>query len=340
MSVKDLRSALITGGGGFLGRHLASRLASEGVSVTVIDDLSCPNSTFACRELEHPHITCLQGSICDAEFIGALVQEHHLIAHLACLVGVEETIVQPALTASNLSGTLHIAACLRPDHLILFGSSADVYGLHSVLYDHPMREDDLVVYEHTGVGRWVYARVKALEENVLLNSTASCVVARIFNCYGPGMDEPVPKRVVPHFLHAIRQKQPLRINGDGRQVRSFCYYTDMIEGLMLAIAHGSRHRSSYRGVFNLGNPEPVTIRHLAELMNRIAVEEGVLDEPLPIELGVRLYSQPFDDGWSRIPDISRAYQILGFQPRSDLVQKLRELIRQPIQPTSVTQLYA
>jgi nucleoside-diphosphate-sugar epimerase len=197
----------------------------------------------------------------------------------------------------------------------MFGSSADVYGAHSRLYDRPMREDDLFVYENGRVNRWVYPHVKTLEENLIANSAARSAVVRIFNSYGPEMDYPAPKRVVPHFIDNLLNERPLLLSGDGSQRRSFCFVDDMIDGLVAVLRHATAHRATRNDCFNIGHPEPISIRDLARVMVAAAVDIGLVDAPPPIVAGRFVYSQEFDDGWHRMPDIGHARRTLGFAPR-------------------------
>src|SRR5262245_34549698 len=159
---------LLTGGAGFLGRHVARSLAMAGESVTVLDDLSCSNSSFDCPELEHAAIRCIAGSTLDAPLVRDRVRRHDAVLHLASVGGDAETICHPIETMRNLEGTMNVVQALTPSQVVLFTSSADVYGLHSHLYDRPMREDDMQVFEHSAVNRWVYPKIKALEENLVL----------------------------------------------------------------------------------------------------------------------------------------------------------------------------
>jgi nucleoside-diphosphate-sugar epimerase len=311
-------SVLITGGAGFLGRHLAARLERGGARVTVLDDLSCPNSTFDCASLAPPGIRKIRGSVFDRLLVTDLVRAHDAVVHLASVVGVEETVSHTIPTIENLNGTINVVRALTRDHVVVFGSSADVYGAHSHLYDRPMREDDLFVYENGRVNRWVYPHVKTLEENLIANGAARSVIVRIFNCYGPEMDYPAPKRVIPHFIDSILGKQPLLLSGDGAQRRSFCFVDDMIDGFVAVLKQASRDVGPRNDCFNLGHPEPISIRDLAELMVRCALDCGMLDAALPIIADRFDYSQEFDDRWHRTPDISRAQQALDFFPRVPL----------------------
>ena len=318
---------LITGGAGFLGRHLAASLAAQGDDVTVFDDLSSPNSRFDCPELSlDRRITCWKGTLRDEALVRELVAAHPVVIHLASVVGVEETVSRTVATVQNLTSTLHVVNALTPDHVVLFASSADVYGAHSHLYDRPMRETDCFVYEHGLVNRWVYPHVKALEENLIGNCRARAVILRVFNTYGPDMDFPAPKRVIPHFIASVLARRPLGLSGDGLQRRTFCHVEDMVRGFLLALAYAREQRAPGAECFNLGGHEAISIRELAHRVVDLALEAGFIEEPLRIEAGAFRYSQAFDDSWNRVPDLSRARERLGFAPVVSLEQGLRRTL--------------
>jgi len=318
--------ALVTGGAGFLGRHVARALAFGGARVTVLDDLSCRNSTFDAPELQSPDITLIEGSTLDAELVEELVAQHRTIVHFASIVGVEKTISEPVATVENLHGTLNITRHLRPDHSVLFSSSADVYGVHSHIHDGPMSEDDLQVFEHSGINRWVYPKVKSLEENLVANSPARSAIARVFNSYGPGMDFPHGKRVVPQFIDRLRHNQPLQISGDGRQLRSLCYYEDTVRGCLDALRHVRSAAAGSVLTVNIGSDHAVPVVEIARELLSHALALGLVTDPPPLECGAQLYSQAFDDSWSRTPDLTRARKVLGFSPQVTLDDGLRRTL--------------
>jgi nucleoside-diphosphate-sugar epimerase len=302
---------------------LANALAASGTRVTVLDDLSCSNSTFDCADLQHERIRCVRGSVFDRGLVNGLVAQNRTVVHFASVVGVEETISHIKRTVENLNGTLNVVGALSPEHVALFASSADVYGAHSHLYDHAMREEDYFLFQNAAVNRWVYPHVKALEENLITNSVARSVVIRVFNTYGPAMDFPAPKRVIPHFIDRVLSGQPLRLSGDGSQRRSFCYVDDMIRGMVLALAYTASQAPAFSQCFNLGSPDPITMRELANKIVGVALEVGLLDEPCPIRPHAFHYSQSFDDTWSRVPDITRSKTVLGFSPSVFLAEGLK-----------------
>ena len=306
--------ALITGGAGYLGRHVALALAQAGHRVTVLDDLSCTNSRFEVAELSHPSIRCVRGSTNETDW-APLLAEHRMVVHFASVVGVEETIRNPLPTIRNLEGTTRLAAALTADHIAVFGSSADVYGLHSHLHDRSMQEDDLQVYEHAGVHRWVYSRVKGLEEILLSDSAARTMSLRFFNCFGPNMDFPNPKRVVPQFVGQVLAGKPLQVSGDGRQTRTLCYFQDLVDGIVMALRFLDDRPAGYASTVNLGGTETMTVLEIAHRVVEAALEVGLIDTPLPIETHAALYSREFDDTWNRVPDLTRARELFGYEPK-------------------------
>jgi nucleoside-diphosphate-sugar epimerase len=189
-----------------------------------------------------------------------------------------------------------------------------------------MRETDCFVYENGLVNRWVYPHVKALEENLIGNGRARSVIVRVFNTYGPDMDFPVPKRVIPHFVASVLARRPLRLSGDGLQRRTFCHVDDMVRGCLLALDHARARRAPGPECFNLGGEEPIAIRDLARRVVDLALELDLIAEPLPVVPDAFGYSQAFDDSWSRVPDVSRARESLGFAPRVPLAEGLRNML--------------
>jgi len=318
-------TALITGGAGYLGRHVALALARSGQRVTVLDDLSCANSSFGVPELSHPGICCVRGSTNGADW-PSLLADHRIVVHFASVVGVEETIGNPMGTIRNLEGTTALAAALTADHIAVFGSSADVYGLHSHVHDRPMHEDDLQVYEHAGVPRWVYSRVKGLEEILLSDSAARTMCLRFFNCFGPNMDFPNPKRVVPQFVGQVLAGKPLQVSGDGRQTRTLCYFQDLVDGIVGAVRFLEGREAGYSATVNLGGKETMSVLEIARRVIDAALDVGLIDAPLPIETHAALYSRGFDDTWNRVPDLTRARELFGYEPKVPVHDGLRRTL--------------
>jgi len=259
-----------------------------------------------------------------------LLDSHQSVAHFAApTVGVEQMLRTPGSQVGALHETTALAGLLTADHTLLFASTSDVYGLHSAHYgDKPMAEDDLTVYESPSVSRWNYSKVKALSENVFACCPARTVSARIFNAYGPGFDYPQARRVIPQFTAAVFAGQPLQVSGDGLQHRAFCHIDDLIRGLAQALDHGRSLPAAGNLAVNLGNPEGyVSIRDLAHLVAELALDGGFVTRTPQVAVGGYSYSEPFDDTWSRRPDITRARELLGYKPEMGLREGLTSVLR-------------
>ncbi len=321
-----MKRILVTGGAGFLGRHLCAALARAGNEVTALDDLSAANSSFDHPELRSERIRVVNGTTNDASLVRALVARHDGIVHFASVVGVEETMVNPIPTIQNVVGTFTLAQALEPRHYVLFGSSADVYGLHSRLYERPMHEDDLQVMESSLNDRWTYARVKSLEETLILRSPARSVIARIFNSYGPRMDHLFPRRLIPQFVTALLRGEPLRISGDGAQKRSMCFFEDSVRGLELCLRHAERQSAPYGVSVNIGHDESLSIAEVATVLGRVAREMKLISREPTLEYNASIYTHAFDDTWDRVPDVRRAQELLGFRAQVPFVDGIRRTL--------------
>ena len=235
--------------------------------------------------------------------------------------------VNPIPTIQNLVGTFSLARALEPRHFVLFGSSADVYGLHSHMYQRPMHEDDLQVMESSINDRWTYARVKSLEETLILKSPARSVVARIFNSYGPRMDHLAPRRLIPQLMAALVRGEPMRISGDGAQKRSMCFFEDSIRGLELCLRHAEQKAAPYGVAINVGHDETLSITEVAAQLGQAALEMKLISREPTLEFNAAIYSHKFDDTWHRVPDVRRAQELLGFRAQVPFAEGIRRTLR-------------
>lgn len=320
--------ALVTGAAGYIGRHLARRLAQRGHPVTAVDNLSSPNSAASVAELQQYGIEFQQCDVADAAAMRPLVERHPIVAHLASIVGVQAVIDRPRAMLDQMAGVAAIADALTSDHQVLLASSSDIYGMHSVLHHGaPIREDDLTVLEPPQVLRWSYAHMKALAESVFAGSVARAVGIRIFNCYGPGMDYPQPRRVIPAFALRIVQGKPLSISGDGSQQRAYCHVDDVVSGMVAALDYLAGCEPGTYEAINIGNPDgQMSIMDLAKLMVRLAIDHGVTDRSVDILTDSDLYTATFNDRWHRSVDISKARRLLGYAPRVTLEDGLSQVL--------------
>jgi len=300
-------TSLVTGGAGFLGSHLCDRLLADGHRVICVDNLD----TGTLENIEH---------IRSGDFV---FLEHDMVRHLEIEEQVDEVfhLASPASPIDYLRLPLHTlkvgsygthnALGLAKKHRarFLLASTSEVYGDPQV---HPQRED---YWGHVNpIGpRGVYDEAKRYAEALTMayhrQQGVDTHIVRIFNTYGPRM-RPKDGRAIPTFLRQARDGAPLTVFGDGAQTRSFCFVTDLIEGLVRLI------RSDEHAPVNIGNPEEYTILQLAEAVRGAT---GSASE-------IVYEALPQDDPAVRQPDISRAREILGWEPTVGLADGLRMTI--------------
>ena len=300
-------TSVVTGGAGFLGSHLCDRLLADGHRVICVDNLD----TGTLENIEH---------IRSGDFV---FLEHDMVHHLEIEEQVDEVfhLASPASPIDYLRLPLHTlkvgsygthnALGLAKKHRarFLLASTSEVYGDPQV---HPQRED---YWGHVNpIGpRGVYDEAKRYAEALTMayhrQQGVDTHIVRIFNTYGPRM-RPKDGRAIPTFLRQARDGAPLTVFGDGAQTRSFCFVTDLIEGLVRLI------RSDEHAPVNIGNPDEYTILQLAEAVRGAT---GSASE-------IVYEALPQDDPAVRQPDISRAREILGWEPTVGLADGLRMTI--------------
>ncbi len=291
--------ALVTGGAGFLGRRLSTRLLEEGYEVVVLDNLSSPSPL---------------GSPAGAEFVeGTVVDPPDLpgpfdrIYHLASPASPPRYLQDPIGTlrtgAEGTRSMLELAEAHEARFLL--ASTSEVYGDPT---EHPQREEYTGSVQVTST-RACYDEAKRYAEALTYafrrqGRVLDTRVARIFNTYGPGM-APDDGRVVSNFVNQALAGQPLTIYGDGSQTRSFCYLDDLIDGIW------QLSNSDVVDPVNLGNPEEMSMKELATTIAEEIADTGIDYLPLPES-----------DPSRRRPDISRAQQRLGWEPQVGLAEGL------------------
>lgn len=291
--------ALVTGGAGFLGRNLSARLAAEGFEVIVLDDLSSPSPIGP-----HPAARLVEGSVVDPPKLPGTFDR---IYHLASPASPPRYLRDPIGTLrTGGEGTRKMLDRAEKDGAIfLFASTSEVYGDPT---QHPQTEDYTGSVQVTST-RACYDEAKRYGEALTYayhreGRVPEIRVVRIFNTYGPAM-APDDGRVVSNFITQALRGQPLSLYGDGSQTRSFCYVDDLIEGIWRL------SNSEIPLPVNLGNPEEMSMKELAD---RVVDVLG--------DTGTEYYPLPESDPARRRPDISRARELLDWEPIMTLEEGL------------------
>ncbi len=313
--------ALITGGAGFIGSHLAELLLDEGTEVFVLDDLSTGSIQNVAHLRDHPDFHLVVDTVLAPAVVSELVYKCNVVYHLAAAVGVRLIVEQPVHTlVTNVQGTeIVLDYCNRFGKRVLIASSSEVYGDHRE--ERPLRENDRRVYGPTTERRWLYADSKVLDEFLALGyhqeRALDCVIARLFNTVGPRQSAQYGM-VIPNFVRSAVAGAVLEVHGDGTQTRSFCHVQDTIRGLK-----GLMDDSSISGeIYNVGSTQRIRILDLAQRVLELTGSNSEITF-VPYD---RVYGLGIEDTLHREPSIERIKSAIGWQPSLDLERILSDVI--------------
>jgi UDP-glucose 4-epimerase len=307
---------LITGGAGFIGSNLVDAAMAGGHEVTVLDDLSAGKVAHISSHLQDSRFRFVNDSILNRDVLESLVQEADLIYHLAALVGVPYIVDDPlAGIVTNVRGTENVLAlAARYWVRTVIASSSEIYGKSE---DVPLREDSDRVIGPTTVGRWSYSSSKAIDEYVAFAYAGQGLpvsIVRYFNAYGPRLNPRGYGSVVAKFLTQALAGQPITVYDDGEQTRCYTYVSDTVEGTIRA----ATMPAAAGKVFNIGSNREVSVNQLAHMIRRLT---GSSSEIVHIP-SASAYGPHFEETRRRIPDTSRARDILGFEASVSLEEGL------------------
>lgn len=300
-----MKKILITGGGGFIGSHLAERLCADW-TVVLLDNLRRNSLTQAPGLTAHPNVTLVQADIMDAVQVRQAMQGADVVIHAAAIAGVSSYYAFPLDTLKvNILGTLNIleaVAELGVKKYIGF-STSEAYG--SDAFD--VREDRGFTVGPVSDCRWTYAVSKITSENLAFRHGEkfgfNTFMVRPFNIYGPRQ---TGEGCIANFLRAVAENQPMTVHGDGSSIRAWCYIDDCVDALMTLIDRDDLASDA----FNIGNPqETYTTLGLARLVRQVG------------ESSVDIVHQHVErtDIRVRVPNIDKARSVLGFEPKVDLM---------------------
>ncbi len=310
----------MTGGAGFIGSHLIDYFIRRGDQVLCLDNVTTGSIENISHHLKNRRFQLIKGSILQERVVDQAMKRVDLVFHLAAAVGVRHIVENPLESIRvNVEGTaLILKKAFQYKKKIVIASSSEVYGKSS---QTPYKEDGDRLLGPTTINRWSYAASKSIDEHIAINYWGQglpTVILRFFNTYGPRINEQAYGTVIAQFIRQAFLGEPLTVHGDGKQIRCFTYVTDTVSG----IVKSSEVKEAEGQIFNLGNPRAMTITELAECIKRLT------KSPSPIHhVPYRdYYGMSYEDTPIRIPDISKARKILGFEPRVSLEEGLRRTI--------------
>jgi UDP-glucose 4-epimerase len=305
--------ALITGGAGFVGSHLAETLLERGDEVIVLDNLSTGSIENISGLKSNPGFRYAIDSVTNAPLAAELIDQADVVFHLAAAVGVKLIVESPVNTIeTNVHGTeLVLKLANKKKKKVILASTSEVYGKSNLV---PFREDADLVMGATTKGRWSYACSKAIDEFLALayhkEKRLPVVIVRLFNTVGPRQTGRYGM-VVPNLVKQALLGHPLTVYGDGSQSRCFTYVSDVV-GALIALAD---HCGAVGGVFNVGNDrEEVTILELARRVRERTGSRSQI-ELVPYE---KAYEEGFEDMPRRVPDLSKVRELIGYEPQIHL----------------------
>jgi UDP-glucose 4-epimerase len=313
--------ALITGGAGFIGSHLAELLLDDGWEVFALDDLSTGSFHNVAHLKERPEFHLVVDSVLSSSVVSELVFKCDVVYHLAAAVGVRLIVEQPVHTmVTNVQGTETVLEyCNKFGKRVLIASTSEVYGDHREL--RPLSEGDRRIYGPTTERRWLYAESKAIDEFLALGyhqeRGLDCVIARFFNTVGPKQSGQYGM-VIPNFVDRAIAGAPIEIHGDGSQTRSFCHVSDTIRAV-----HGLMEERSISGdIFNVGATERISILELADKVKEMTgSRSGYTFIPY-----ADVYGLGIEDTLHREPAIEKIGAAIGWRPSLDLDRILGDVI--------------
>jgi UDP-glucose 4-epimerase len=314
--------ALITGGAGFIGSHLAERLLEAGSEVWVLDDVSTGSDRNVAHLTDRDDFHLVVESVLSPAVVSELVHKCDVVYHLAAVVGVQLIVEQPGHTLlTNIQGTENVLEyCTKFGKRVLVASSSEVYG------DHPeealLKEDARRIYGPTTARRWAYADSKAIDEFLALawheERNLDCVIVRLFNTVGPRQSGQYGM-VIPRFVQAALADRPLEVHGDGMQTRCFCHVADTVRALIGLMDD----REASGDLFNVGSQERIAIRDLAERVCQRTQSSS--------EIAFVPYEDVFPHGameemFHREPSIEKIGGAIGWTPSRTLDDILDDVI--------------
>jgi len=311
--------ALITGGAGFIGSHLAERMLQDGHEVLLLDNLSTGRVENIRHLKQYDRMQYFLEPIENRKLLAELVDEAEVVFHLAAAVGVRLIVESPVRTIeTNVTGThLVLEAAAKKHKLVFFASTSEVYGKN---LNVPFDEDADLVLGPTNKGRWSYAASKALDEFLALaywrERKLPVIVARFFNTVGPRQTGKYGM-VMPTLIGQALAGLPLTVFGTGQQSRCFCDVQDCVEAILGLVDNDQ----AVGEVINIGTDHEVTIDALAELIRKLTRSRSPITH-IPYD---EAYAPGFEDMQRRVPSLRKLELLTNFRPRTALPEIIERI---------------
>ena len=311
---------LITGGAGFIGSHLADALLERGDHVIVLDNLSTGRYDNVEHLGDRRDFEFVLGSILNSDLVDDVVARADAVFHLAAAVGVELIVEHPVESlATNIRGSeIIFEKAHKHGKKVLVTSTSEIYGKNT---SDRLREDDDRVLGSPLKSRWSYSEAKAIEEILAFTywkqKGLPTVITRLFNTVGPRQTGHYGM-VIPRFVSQAIRGEPITVYGDGSQTRCFCYVGDVVGALIRLMDHPE----AVGRVFNVGGAGEVSIEQLAHRV----IELSGSDSKVRYVSYEEAYEEGFEDMQRRVPDTTRARDLVGFQPSVGLDDIIRSVI--------------
>jgi UDP-glucose 4-epimerase len=311
--------ALVTGGAGFIGSHLCDSLLERGLAVRCYDDLSHGSVSNISQALNNPCFEFCQNDVCDRAALANAINGAGLVFHLAARKIPRYGDALSTLRVNN-DGTRNIFELAEGRNCkVILASTSDVYGKGKP----PFKESDDLVLGSSDIRRWSYATSKIFDEHLALayhnEKNVPAVVLRFFGSYGP-RNHPSwwggPQAV---FIEQALKSEGITVHGDGSQTRSFTYIDDLVTGILLA----SEKEKAIGQIINIGSNQEISILDLANLIYGLVWPNKL---PQIKFIPYESFGGQYEDVMRRLPDLTKAETILGFQWKTRLHEGLPKTI--------------
>jgi UDP-glucose 4-epimerase len=319
-----MNKILITGVAGMIGSHLSEELLINGYEVVGYDNLSFGKLENLSIALNHSKFSMNIGDVLDIESLDKLCEDKvAVIVHLAAYKKIGEKDNADLLFSTNGIGTRNVLECARKYGIrVILASTSDVYGMSE---DLPLKESNNLVLGHSGIKRWSYAVSKLYNEHLAMcyhkDFGVPLTIVRYFGGFSSRSSFSWSGGHIPLFIKAILSNEEVIIHGDGSQTRSMGYVSDLVNGTILCIKSSNVNGE----IINIGNDEEYSVIDTAKLIHELAQSENQLKVKF---IQMESIFGDYKDITRRIPDLNKAFNLLGFKPQTSFEVALKLVIEE------------